>query len=774
MCTVPGEFGRYFGFSSVMKLSGIIRIKYNRIDLRRICAMMVWLLVFTQTACSQETLSPGATTDDSAAAEAAARQLRIYRDALHQGSSEEIRVDAAVGLLLENDDPSREILLSAMESGEHALAREAVCKALVKSQGLGQTIGFLEVFREPLLWILEDESAQEAKPAAEALLLFDFSEVSPALEQILEDETLARQVHMNAIYALQIRPEPEALQSLIKAMDDPDAEVAKAAEAALQVTLGIPVGTSRSVWSGILVELQQKSPEEIRRARLLRQKKELDEVKAERERWKKLYISALDRQYESLDEAGQGQLILETIESDLDSLRIWAMERASKSPVSEEGLREKILSLLSDSSREVRLVTSKALVNMSALDPASALLDRLETEDDSEVRLAMLEALGEACFFAFSPGSPIELPDDVKIQTLEIAAGYLQSASAEEAIKGAEVVRKLLELNSLGEESMTRHLGLLNTRYQKSLSESGSLRAGLLSNLAHLCGQGGAKEAACDLFEPLFIEAVSVENDPALRLAAVQGLSYVDPVKALELFKEKGLMRDESPTVQQIVIDVAARAGGRADLGWLLEAMEANGQDDVAWTAITSICQRQDAGFLVEWVPILDGSEGVTDESVREVLEIAEQRAVSKKNGALQIQIQGEILSRLVKRESWSSALSYLEKIGYDPLDSRFSTVTSASVLEVLLYSKDADRVALLVQTELGDGDLSETSLLRPVLEGYFSDETVNDDDKSFVLNKMRSISTEQRPVWSALCDSFGVAPVAEEGSTPAAAGESE
>ncbi len=45
--------------------------------------------------------------------------FRIYRDALQQGSTDDIRVDAAVGLLLQNDEQGRDALLSALQSEEN-------------------------------------------------------------------------------------------------------------------------------------------------------------------------------------------------------------------------------------------------------------------------------------------------------------------------------------------------------------------------------------------------------------------------------------------------------------------------------------------------------------------------------------------------------------------------------------------------------------------------------------------------------------------------------
>ncbi len=720
-----------------------------KLSVFRVCSFLFYVLILSGVACSQEAAHPRSASGPIET-EAAAREFRIYRDALQQGSTDDIRVDAAVGLLLQNDEQGRGVLLSALKSEDNPQARQAVCKALIKSRGLSQTIDSLEVFQKPLLGILFGESIEQAELAAEAMLLFDYSAVSGSLNQILQNTELDYQIRMNAVYALQLRTEPTALRSLIKLLDGPDTEVAKAAETALQEAFGIPVGASRAVWLGILDELQLKSPEDIRRERLLRQEMKLRQVQTERDRWQKLYLSALDKQYESLDEASREGLILDKIESDLGPVRIWASDKASKYPVIGEELRGKLLSLLSDSSRDVRLQAAKALMNMSALNPAAVLLERLRLEEDAGVKLAMLEALGEACFFSFSPGSPIKLPESIKTETLEIAAEYLLSDSSDDCKKGAETIRKILELNNLSNDSMQSYLGLLDERYGKSLSQDEGLRAELLAILAHLCGQGGAKDSACALFGPLFLDAMVVENDSALRLAAVQGLSYVDKVRALELFKKNDLMQDSSLAVQQVIIDVAGQTGDTTDLEWLLALLNGNGHGDRVWLAIKSICQRQEAGFLLDWLPELEGIDAVKGEFVRDILDIAEQKAAGKKDQELLVRVRGQIISRLVQGKAWKQAVAYLSGINYSLSENLYSDRTDFEAFTICLYGGDPEKASEYMESRLEISDVEGNSPLLAAINDYFSEKDIEDASKMLFYEKMSSISKEGRPNWSA------------------------
>ncbi|MFZ9032907.1 MAG: HEAT repeat domain-containing protein [Anaerohalosphaeraceae bacterium] len=715
----------------------------------RVCTFLFYLIILPQVACSQEGVRPVTVTEKSIVTETSAREFRIYRDALQQGSTEDIRVDAAVVLLVQNDEQGRGALLSALRSEENPQARKAVCQALIKSRGLSQTIDSLEVFQEPLLAILQSESAEEAELAAEAMLLYDYADVAAPLDQILQNEERGSRVRMNAIYALRLRTEPTALRRLIKLLDDPDAEVAKAAETALQEAFGIPVGANREVWTGILDDLQLKSPDDIRRERLLRQEMKLRQVQAERDRWQKLYLSALDKQYEVLDETSRKETILDMIASDLDPVRIWALDKASKYPVVDEVLREKLLSLLSDGSRDVRLQAAKALMNMSAINPAAALLERLQIEEDAEVRLAMLEALGEACFFAFSPGSDVELPKDIKLQTLEIASGYLQSESEDECIKGAEVLRKILELNNLTKDSMQSYLGLLDERYRKSLYQDEGVRAKLLAILAHLCGQGGAKEPARALFEPLFLDAVDVEDDPALRLAAVQGISYVDSVEALQIFKQKNLMQDQSLAVQQVVIDVAGQTGDEKDLEWLLVLLDGNGHSERAWLAIKSICQRQEVGFLLDWLPELENISATKGEYVREILDVAEQKAAGENDQDMLKRVREQTIAWLSERKVWEQGVAYLSGIGYSISENLYSDRTDFEAFIIYLYGGAVENAAEYVENCLSESDIKQGSPVPQAITVYFEEKAIGDASEVF-LERILSIPQEGRPDWSA------------------------
>jgi len=676
----------------------------------------------------------------TASEEDPARQLRIYREALLQGSTEEIRIDAAVGLLLNRDSAGRDLLVSVLRMPDNTAATRAVCRALIKTRAAGTSIGSREMFMAPLVDLLIGADGESAQLAAEALLVFGFDDLSERLYALSHDTSLDRRARQNVIYALQIRPEPAALSELIRLLDEADAEVARAAEAALQEAFGIPVGTSRQVWKQILDDLRQKSPNEIRRERLLRQEMKLREMQAERDRWQRLYLESLDKQYDTADETARTTMILSRLDSEMAAIRVWALDKIDRHPSDgQAAMREKLLALLADESRLVRLKTARVLNNMSALNPAEKLLERLRLEEDSEVALAMFEALGEACFFAFSPGSKIELPETIKHQTLEIAETYLESDNIETAKKGAEIVRKLLELNGLPPEKSMDYLMLLAKRYEISVQRNSALRGELLGMMARLCGQGAQRERAAGLYQPYFVEAIGIDDNPPVRLAAARGLSNLDKSEALKLYKQHNLTQKGSAAVLQLVIDAAAQAGRPDDLEWLAGFLTSNGHSESSIQAFRAICQRAGAGICAEWANRL-ANDGLQIGLVRELLELAEQKASVEKNELLLADVRIRLVERFVQRQMPDQLAGYVQRLKAAGGNLAFPDAVAGRAVEALVMGGFFDAACDLVRVRLERDSLHKESDIVVKLDSFFRSELVHREAKASLLAKLSGL----------------------------------
>ena len=228
----------------------------------------------------------------------------------------------------------------------------AVCRALIRSRGWVQRL-----FNRAVCRSIDSGCLRNGwwRPAGGWLLIYRFSEIEGLLTPVIKDPGRSLSVRLHGIYVLQLRTEPQALRILIQLLDDPSPEIQQGAERALQEAFGIPVGTGRAVWSTILEQLRQKSPEDIRRERLLRQEMRLRELQEERNRWQRLYLAALDNEYESQDSSVRGKFLLERLNSDLQPIRIWALQKVVRlTGETDPALRDRLLALLSDTDRDVR------------------------------------------------------------------------------------------------------------------------------------------------------------------------------------------------------------------------------------------------------------------------------------------------------------------------------------------------------------------------------------------------------------------------------------
>jgi len=682
-----------------------------------IAVILVWLGLSGGCAPGEAVAAASALNNELKAD--AARQLRIYKDALFRGTSEQSRQDAAIELLLREDKASREILLEALSDKNNEAARQAVCRGLISCRALGTVIRNRNDFRDGLIGILVDKDGLDAQLAAEAMLLFKYREISSGLEPLVRSGQVERRIRLNVVYALKIRPDKEAMSELIKLLDDADAEIAGAAEKALQDSFGIPVGTDKEVWVKILKDLQRKSPNEIRRERLLQQETRMRKLQAERDLWQGLYLGSLDKEYEGIDENSRGELLFERLGSEHTAVKLWALDKvASRSAgtalPAEFGAR--LIGLISDNDRSVRLATARVLSKMSALNPAHKLLEQFEIEKYDDVRLAIFEALGEACYYAFSPGSEIELSDEVRNKTLELAARYIIEKDGRKAKMGAEVIRKLLELPGLEVARAQKYLGLIAHRSEQAKNENETLRSELLGVMATLCNRGSYyRVEAAKLFEEAFVEGLGAKEDNPVRQAAATGLMNIDGVKTLSMFKERGLADDNNGTIREIVIKLAGRVGKQEDLEWLAGKVSQNNEGQMAYQAIFEILRTGQSEIVARWAKRLR-QDGLDAEQVRALLEMAEKKAESEK--------AVDIL--------WS---------------------VRETLVEIYLDGSDAAGVGRLMSARLGVQDIGAEDALVERIDAYLGSEQIEPTAKETLIGILEQIQIApqagERPRWT-------------------------
>ncbi len=658
---------------------------------------------------------PDATTVETDAQ----RQLRIIRTALLQGQTEESRMDAAVELFPHTDSASRELLMQSLIAKDNPLTRQAICRALIKSRGLAEMVSKPDEFLKPIVGILSSGDISEARLAGEALLIYPFVKAFDPLSKMAADATLEPRTRLNVIYALKLWPEKEAIAALHALRKDSDKTVAAAADKALQEIFGVPEGTRSATLDGMVQDFQnRRSTEFIRdlmavlRDRVARQQEQLRMVGADRDIWKTKYLAMQDKEYAAADDAGKPSMLVTKLTSDLAAERLWALSKVSTyAAMASSELRTAVLSLVLDPDRDVRLATARVLANKSALDPAEKLLAQLQVEKDNEVALALFQALGEACSFAFTPGSPIKLPSSVRMDTLRLAASFLAEKDSDRVYPGAEVIRKVLEINGIETPVAQSYLRMILNRYQATEGQTGPLRGQLLMVMAKLCGKTALRDVATTLYQPALLAGLSDTADATVREAAVTGMANIGKPQAYAAFRDRKLGDDPSPAVRKIVIGLDGEVGDEEDLAWLSDRLTINGEAEAAWSAMASILQRQGAVVILGWIEKLKTNAGNMSR-VTELLGMVEGRLQGEKNAVSLLAVRMELLGRYLSVGDIARAVG----------------VFSRRLIEQKDLKSD-DALIVLVQTYLNSG-------------------TVTKETKAALINALGAIAAPTGTVW--------------------------
>ena len=711
------------------------------------------------------TAANGATTNEVETD--SARQLRIFKEALLRGASEQSRVDAAVELLHRGDKDAWQVLLQALISQDNGPARRAVCRGLIKSKAWGDIERSKKDFLEPLLSILVDYEGEDAKLAAEALNIFEYSEIGVRLQQLVRSDGLEKRVRLNVIEALKLWSDKEAISELIALVDDKDPEVAAAAEKALQEAFGIPDGTNKEDLKNIVRDLQRKRPIEIirdlmavQRERMAAQREQMRRLEAQRDQWQKLYLGVLDKEHEALaDDAARGRMLVEKLASEFVPVKLWALGRVTGfAGAAPEGLRDRLIALVSDGDAKVRLETARVLSRKSALDPAARLLEQLKVEQDAEVALMIFDALGEACFFAFSPNSPVTVPVEVRDETLEFAGGYVVDADPAKAKNGAEVIRKLLVLGGVEESKAGGYLELVAGRYEQAKSNDTVLAGELLNVMARLCEPGsGSRVYAVSLFGQSFTEGLTAADNNALREAAVRGVINVDKAEALRLLKEGKFAEDSSAVIRKALMDLAGQIGGPSEIDWLVARLTVNGDSGSAWQAVLAILTRQDSVMVADWADKLAQTEPGGDR-VRELLELAEKKAEAQKEDALLLTVRMKLIELYGQRNDYVRVIEYCTKLLGGQVGPEVKERVELTLLTAYLKSADFAKAGELVSVRLMEKkDLSSEEASVGRINSYLNSEEVGQEAKKALLDVLAAVKpqvlncpkwTEQLKLW--------------------------
>jgi HEAT repeat protein len=682
-------------------------------------------------------------------------QLKVNQDALLRGATDEVRLDAATVMLFSDSSRARQVLIDTLKQSENKQARMAVCRALTVSRETRRPIRNKNDFIEPLAEVLKTEEGNPAKFAAEALLIFDYDAIENVLEPMAKDESMPVKARLNAIYAMKVQLDIRAITRIAELVEDKDKQVSVAAGDALR-SLGIPVSRDARRRAQILSDLRTNGMERFQRDWLIRQESRVNDLEKERDQWRKLYLGSLDRIYEGISDDGQrGKFLIEQLNNSESTIRLWALDKVSQWRIGTQSklpaeLGPVLVKLVSSDNRDVRLATAKLLSLTGELSSAERLADQFKVEQDEEVKLELFVALGSACHYALVPTSGSQLSPELRKQTLEWAAGYLNDEDAKKAHRGAEVIRELLEPGGLTDDEVAKYMDLLVERYSRDKQAGNStLRGDLLGTMARLCGQNVYKPESAKRFAGLFEQALSDESD-LVREAAVDGLICVDRPRALKLLA-KDFVNDRSQIVRDRVMELAGEVGGKDDLSWLWDKLGANSEGKTAWQAMLKIFSNCDVNVIEDWIGRFDSQAGkgkLSDEQCVSFFELAERKAVAE-NKAEMIRATREKLAQLyTKAGQFEQAAEYLGKLRGAAKTAEQKEAILGQLVDVYLRWPKVEAASLLVGNCLLEKDLGHDSAVIRSIDAFL-DNPSEGSDPNMVLQSLRRIKlADQRPLW--------------------------
>jgi len=689
------------------------------------------------------------------------KQLKINRDALLKGSSEQIRIDAANVMLFDDNPQARKILIETLKQTENKAARAAVCKALnqARQNDRHKDIKRKETFINPLLDILGTGESQIAKLAAEATLIFDYQQISAPLERLASDTSLSAAARLNAVYALKLQHNIQAISILINLLEDSDKKVKSAAQKAL-TGIGVTIPENQKQRQVLIEQLRNKGNEQFLQDLLIHQELKVDKLREEVVEWRSRYLSTLDKYYNSFkDDKVRLNFLAEHLTDSKVDIELWALEKVSQWRVGTSSklpaeFSPVLVGLISNPKKAVRLKVAQLLSLMGELSSAEKLLQQLKIEQDDEVKQELFVALGAACQYAFSPNSGKNVAPQIRKQTLELAGEYLFEQDSVKARNGTEVIKKLLKQDGLSKPEVSKYLDLIIKRYEQvePAAKSGSLRTDLLNSMAELCVQGvSCVDLAREKFRPVFEEAVKDES-ALVRQAGVTGLIYIDKAGAFKTLR-KNFVNDSSAVIRQKLINLASEMGVSEDLTWLSEKTKTEAEKKMAWQSMMSIFKRSDISVLKEWIQKFNRNQEQIELSNQQLLpffELTEQKLQTAEEPQMLKEVREKLAFLYDKTGALERAAKYFGLLLQKTDSSKEKQRYMNKLLNLYLRGRKVKNATDLVHNYLLENSLEPNDVIALSVEAYLNNPPEGIDPNEFLKEFGQVEIPDSRPKWQA------------------------
>ncbi len=714
--------------------------------------LMILLGCYNPVLCAEEASQPSnnGTTMETKPDE----HLDIIKSALLEGQNEEIRLKAVSVMLFSENPQARKSLIETLSNKENSAARMAICKSLIQSNTTNSAVKNIDDFIQPLLDVLSSENTAEAQLAAETLLIFEYEKIKDLLESLAADQSKPNKTRLNAVHALKLRSDMMAAIKLIELVDDSNRLVGLEAERALQA-LGVSIGVDPNSRKEEINRIVEQGQEAYLHRRLIYQNVILRERLSQIELWQKRYLSQLERSYKSIEQSSaKGEFLAGYLRDSEPAVRKWALDKAFELRMATGSnlpaeLGPIFIDLISDPDRDVRLKTAEILPLALEMNSAQHLLSQLKVEQDEQIKLKLLDALGAACSNAL-PDPPATIPQemtDIRKETLQWASKFLSDSDNEKARIGAEVIKKLLKRDGLSAEELDENLGLLVKRYRNENGKTnGNLRGQLINAMAVLCAQDSScRIRAGEIFKPLFEEALHDENN-FVRETAVDGLVYIDKAEALK-FLRNDYVNDPSEKIRITIIRIADEFGGKEDLNWLADKIGSNPEGEPAWQAMLNIFKESDAEVFTRWTESLTAQNSrfkLTDDRKIAYLKIAESRV---SNGDI-INVRKKLAALYYKINDYERAAEKYRSVYDTTKEIELKNEIIPDLVNSLLYINQIKTVVEMIQKQLLEKDIDPNDLIKVAIDKYIDNPGQGTDPNDIYMALKEIKINDPRPVF--------------------------
>ena len=140
---------------------------------------------------------------------------------------------------------------------------------------------------------------------------------------------------------------------------------------------------------------------------------------------------------------------------------------------------------------------------------------------------------------------------------------------------------------------------------------------------------------------------------------------------------------------------------------------------------------------------------------VREILELAEQKALAENNEQNLLSARAKIIQWYAGRKAWEQGILYLNSIQFSTQNSPFDDVINADILGIYLFGGDYEKAVQVVQNELVKNDLTESSWVFDKLNTFLNDEAIPEEIKRNTLDKFMTIEVQNRPGWKEFLENW-------------------